>query len=206
MKISKPTLENTTDYYLIRNIQVNKNEECLHELSRRYEKFCFKQMHKFKGYLEENGIKKEELFSYKLLLIYDAAKTFNKTKNFKYITWLGSKIRFFCLNSVNQKIKNKLHLEFRSDYKELGALACCGNHGPENEKLLDKEKIFSILNDSSDNRISKVFELRYFAKDAKNLPWRNLGKKMNLSSQTVINLHKKGLCLIKRKIKLEKNA
>lgn len=199
-------LTTTTDYYLIRSIQVNDDENSLLELNSRYEMFCYRQMHRYKGYLEENGISKEELFSQKLLLIYDAAKTFKKSKNIKYITWLGSKIRFFCLNSVNEKRKGKLKIDFKNDSKELDSLSIAKDLSLDSEKLLDREKIFSILNGSSDNRISKVFELRYFEKDNKNLPWRNLGKKMNLSSQTVINLHRKGLSLIKRKINSFKNA
>ena len=97
-------------------------------------------------------------------------------------------------------------IDFKDNSKELDSLSIAKDLSLDSEKLLDREKIFSILNGSSDNRISKVFELRYFEKDNKNLPWRNLGKKMNLSSQTVINLHRKGLSLIKRKINSFKNA
>ena len=195
-------LQKTKDYYLIRNIQVNKNEECLQELTSRYEKFCYKQMHKYKKYVEESGIKKEDLFSSKLFIVYDAATTFDKHKKIKFITWLGSKIRFFCLNIINNKSKKKLKIEYKEYPKDLDTLLNqTRNLITNKEKLLDREKIFSILNKSNDLRISKVFKLRYFKKDGKNLAWRSLGKEMDLSSQTVINLHKKGIKLIKQKIK-----
>ena len=206
MKRFAKDIHNTTDYYLIRCLQINRDEESLHELNRRYEKFCFKQMHKYKNYLEENGIKKEELFSYRLFLIYDAAKTFKKSKNIKYITWLGSKIRFFCLNSVNEKTRNKLTLEFKENINDLDLFCLSRNPDNSDPRLLNEERVFSILKKSSDSRISTVFKLRYFEKENKNLAWRNLGEKMNLSSQTVINLHKKGMKLIQRKIKTANNA
>ena len=53
MKRFTKDIHNTTDYYLIRCLQINRDEESLHELNRRYEKFCFKQMHKYKNYLED---------------------------------------------------------------------------------------------------------------------------------------------------------
>lgn len=196
-------LQKTKDYYLIRDIQVNKNEECLQELTSRYEKFCYKQMHKYKKYVEESGIKKEDLFSSKLFIVYDAATTFDKHKKIKFITWLGSKIRFFCLNIINNRSKKKLKIEYREYPKDLDTLLNQSRSLTANkERLLDQEKVFSILDKSSDFRISKVFKLRYFKKDSKNLAWRKLGQEMNLSSQTVINLHKKGLSLIKKKILL----
>ncbi|SVD08509.1 uncharacterized protein METZ01_LOCUS361363, partial [marine metagenome] len=34
------------------------------------------------------------------------------------------------------------------------------------------------------------------------LTWRDVGKKLNLSSQTAINLHTKGLKFLRKKIKL----
>lgn len=198
----KRELHKVTDYYLIRNVKVNEDEECLHELNLRYQKFCFKQMHKYKKYVEKNGTKKEDLFSSKFFIIYDAAKTFKKEKNIKFITWLGSKIRFFCLNIVNATTKKKLKLEYKEYAKDLDLLLNeARNLTVSRDRLLDQEKVFSILNKSSDLRISRVFKLRYFEKDDKNLAWRSLGKEMDLSSQTVINLHKKGIKLIKQKIK-----
>jgi DNA-directed RNA polymerase specialized sigma subunit len=61
-----------------------------------------------------------------------------------------------------------------------------------------KEYIFDILNSLQDKRISKIYSLRYFT-NKKNMPWKKIGKKLDISTQTAINLHNKAISLLKIK-------
>jgi DNA-directed RNA polymerase specialized sigma subunit len=62
-----------------------------------------------------------------------------------------------------------------------------------------KEYIFEILNSLQDQRIHKIYNLRYFS-NKKNMPWKKIGKKLNISTQTAINLHNKAMVLLKNKL------
>jgi hypothetical protein len=74
-----------------------------------------------------------------------------------------------------------------------------------NFNILNKEKIdliHDILDQMKDNRTKKVFNLRYFS-DSKLKSWHSIGKKMDISTQTVINIHNKALLLLNKKISSE---
>ena len=49
-----------------------------------------------------------------------------------------------------------------------------------------------------DGRVEKVYSLRYFS--GGKMTWAKIGKLLGFSSQTAINLHRKGAELLKRKI------
>ena len=72
----------------------------------------------------------------------------------------------------------------------------------QDEPLINFGEAFEFLVKHPDERIKKVFEIRYSDLRDKPLTWRDVGKKLNLSSQTAINLHTKGLKFLRRKIKL----
>ena len=67
----------------------------------------------------------------------------------------------------------------------------------ENKDL--DEYIFNILNGLKDERISKVFKLRYFSGEKK-LTWQKVAKKLDVSTQTAINLHEKGRLILRNKL------
>ena len=50
-----------------------------------------------------------------------------------------------------------------------------------------------------DERISKVFKLRYFSGEKK-LTWQKVARKLNVSTQTAINLHEKGRLILRNKL------
>ena len=62
--------------------------------------------------------------------------------------------------------------------------------------------IFNELEKLKDKRVSNVYKLRYYSGDK--MTWANIGKNLGFSSQTAINLHKKGAEVLKRKIKDKK--
>ena len=64
-----------------------------------------------------------------------------------------------------------------------------------------KEYVLNILSQLKDKRIKKIFEIHYFSGTRKCITWEKIGKNMDVSSQTAINLHNKGRKMLVRKIK-----
>ena len=58
--------------------------------------------------------------------------------------------------------------------------------------------IFNTLNKIKDKRIERVYSLRYFS--GEKMTWSKIGKQLGFSSQTAINLHKRGAEILRRKI------
>jgi DNA-directed RNA polymerase specialized sigma subunit len=84
--------------------------------------------------------------------------------------------------------------------RELSFLVEKGEREESNTELRDY--ISSHLTRIKDKRIKQIFELRYFSEEGR-LTWTAISKKINVSSQTAINLHNKGLAILKKRIKKE---
>jgi DNA-directed RNA polymerase sigma subunit (sigma70/sigma32) len=63
-----------------------------------------------------------------------------------------------------------------------------------------QEYVVNILEKMKDERIKRVFKLRYFADFNKKNTWVEIGKMMKVSPQTAINLHNRGQLMIAKKI------
>ena len=70
-----------------------------------------------------------------------------------------------------------------------------------NKNKVNLENILPIFSELSDNRISYVFKRKY---SDYNVKWKNIAEELGVTTQTVLNLHKKGLSLLKRKINNKK--
>ena len=66
------------------------------------------------------------------------------------------------------------------------------------EKKDDHIFICNLISQFKDERMKKVFELRYFS-GSKKMTWVNIGSKLKVSAQTAINLHNKGKDMIRKK-------
>jgi len=100
------------------------------------------------------------------------------------------------LNAINGKgyllnVDNNDDLDFFIDQSQ---------DRKDEENKLEVQYIFSILAQLRDPRIKEVFNLRYFKTDKKKMPWSQIGKKMDVSTQTAINLHQRGLEILNKKI------
>ena len=82
---------------------------------------------------------------------------------------------------------------------------------PNISKQLSKRKpnfIFfeyteNILSQLKDSRVQEIFSLRY-SKEEKKPSWSSIASKMNMSTQTAINLHNKGLSMLRKKMDSKK--
>ena len=186
------------DINLVNNIRHNDCGESLSVLIKRHGGlYCSIISRMCKKY--NNWTNSEDLFSERDYVIFQSAIKYDPKKNIKFSTYIGNQAKWTYLNksSKTQKtIKKQSRLIDNMQYQE--------NEPHDNGALDTLELALSILESHSDKRISRLFELRYkIGKKNKEMPWHLVGKKMNLSAQGCINLHKIGIDYIQSKLRKE---
>lgn len=192
-KIKWPYL---SDSCLIKRIKDKSCENSLIELSNRHSGLFFKITKKYYKSFLANQIDLEDVTNEKNLIIWNSVKSFSCEKNVKFSTWLANQTKYFCLNTLNKKSKDRLVAtgdEFLDYYNE--------EEGENNLSLFEFTE--NILKQLKDNRIKKIFSMRYSNLDKKP-SWCTVAKKLKISTQTAINLHNKGIKVLRKKISSEK--
>ena len=192
------------DIALINRIKKKNCNDSLIELSKLYSAVCFDMCNKYSHVLSNLGAEFQDLIDQKDYFVYRAATSFDPTRNVKFSTWLGNFTKYQCLNAINKR-KNivlldddKLRHFIDKESEERGP------SDPRNLKDIG-EYIFNILDKLKDERIVKVFNLRYFSGEKK-LTWQKVAKKLNISTQTAINLHEKGRKILKNKLENKESS
>lgn len=171
------------------------SNECLQELIERHSGIFITFVHSF--YIPYKN--KRELLEDKGYYIYQTALKYEEDKNTKFSTFLGVETKFLCLNTYNslKKIK-EVNIE---PYK---------NIIPYYDKNLDQEdrdslqEVLNITDSHPDQRVGKIFELRYKNGDKnKLLPWSKVSPHVGLSVQGSINVHDQAIKSIQSKLKKE---
>ena len=193
-----------SDNYLVERIKNTSCEESLLELANRHGGLFFKIVKKYAKFFESRNINIREVSNDKNLIIWKAANTFNNDKNVKFSTWLANQVKYFCLNTLNKKNKDRLSTvgDEILDYIEQVEPSCTTNPN-KNESGNFIEFVDNILNQLKDKRIKKIFSMRY-SKTEKKPSWCSVASKLNISTQTAINLHNRGITILKKKMGSEK--
>ena len=189
--------DNVSDNYLVERIRLNDCEKSLNELIKRHSPLCFKILKKYSSSFFANNIDMAETSMDKNLIIWNSAKSFSIHKNVKFSTWLANQIKYFCLNSINKKAKDRL---VNTEDEILDSLKEKQDNEPT-EALF--EFTGNILSQLRDRRIKTIFSLRY-SHTEKKPSWSKIAKKLDISTQTAINLHNRGLEVLRKKIGSEK--
>lgn len=190
-------IQDYNDLILVSNVKSSNDEESLKELIRRHNPMCFSLYKKYSSALEVSGVNLQDLISSKDYIIYQSAKSFNPDKKSKFSTWLYNQIRYQCLNTINNN-KNTLSMEVEKINFLIDQMSLKENNSSEKAKDAN-EYIFKILESCLDKRILQIYKMRYF-NGSKLMAWSKIAKKLKVSTQTAINLHKKGMTLLKVKI------
>jgi len=186
-----------TDSQLIKNIKKNNCEKSLLELASRHQGICNKMIQKYCKVCGDIGVSISDLNTDKMLVVYRSALNFKFNKKIKFSTWLGNQMRYHCLNTLNKSNK-----DISMENKNIKYLTENNQAKQVDYTSLNREKvdlIFNILDQMADSRVKEIFNLRYFS-DRKIQPWNKIGKKMHISTQTVINIHNKALSFLNKKI------
>ena len=195
-------MKKKTDSQLTKRLKENGCEESFIELSKRYENVYYKICQKYKYALKNAGIQPEDVYDEKNTVLLKCALSFDPERKTKFSTWLGNYAKFTCLNHINSK-KYTFHSDSDELYKHLEEI----QQAPPTEDFSEESKIvFGCLTNLKDKRIKEIFEMRYFYGVKKDSTWKCISEKIGVSIQTAINLHKKGLRLLRNQIgkKIEK--
>jgi|TARA_B110000196_G_C20953007_1_gene570238 RNA polymerase sigma factor (sigma-70 family) len=185
----------TPDDFLANEVKENECENSLVELIGRHSNLCYNICQKYMPVMHASGIFLDDVLGDKDYIIYHSAKTFDPTRKTKFSTWLGNQVRYHCLNKIN---KNKKYVT--TEDQELSFLIDKDGEKENTDEL--KDYITNLLSKIKDKRIKQIFQFRYFS-DEKKMTWTAVAKKINVSSQTAINLHNRGLSILKKRIKKE---
>ena len=140
----------------------------------------------------------EDVYAEKDLIVLKCALSFDPSRKTKFSTWLGNYAKFTCLNYVNSK-----KYIFNADTEQLHEFIEESQFAPDHTDTLSEEFkiLLSTMDGLKDCRIKKIFQMRYFYDKKKEGTWKNISENLNMSIQTAINLHKKGLGLLKNRLK-----
>jgi RNA polymerase sigma factor (sigma-70 family) len=189
-------MEKKTDSQLTKKLKRDGCEQSFLELCRRYENVYYKICQKYRYALIKAGVQPEDVFAEKDLIVLKCALTFDPSRKTKFSTWLGNYAKFTCLNFVNSK-----KFIFNADTEELHSFMEEAQYTSDIQDFTEEAKIaLKILNELQDERIKKIFKMRYFRDKKKDGTWKKISEELGMSIQTAINLHKKGLRLLKNRL------
>ena len=189
--------DNVSDNYLVERIRISNCESSLKELIKRHSALCFKIIQKYSSTFYANNIDIMEASSDKNLIIWNSAKSFSVDKNVKFSTWLANQMKYSCLNAINRKTKDRL---VTTEDEILDVLKNSITEDADDNLFEFADNILSQLKDI---RIKKIFSMRYSSR-CKKPSWCAVAEKMKISTQTAINLHNRGIEVLRKKIKSEK--
>lgn len=199
--MEKGIWDKLTDTQLVNNIKLTNCEKSLNELINRHSGLCFKIMARFSKSFYANNLDITELYNDKNLIMWNSANSFKADKEVKFSTWLANQIKYSCLNCLNKKNKDRL---VATEDKSLDVLK---EKNPFNIELQSDNNLFefteNILSQLKDPRIKKIFSLRYSSIEKKP-SWCVIADKISVSTQTAINLHNRGIEILRKKIKSDK--
>ena len=190
--------DNVSDNYLVERIRVANCENSLKELIKRHSGLCFKIIKRYASSFYANNIDIIEASTDKNLIIWNSAKSFSIEKNVKFSTWLANQIKYSCLNALNKKSKDRL---ITTENDILDILKEKVTQESVDDNLF--EFTHNILNQLKDKRIKQIFSMRYSI-HSKKPSWCTVAERINVSTQTAINLHNRGLQILRKKMKSEK--
>ena len=195
--MEKGSWDNVSDNYLVERIKLTNCEKSLGELIKRHSAICFKVIKRYASTFYANNIDVIEASSDKNLIIWKSAKSFNIDKNVKFSTWLANQVKYSCLNALNKKSKDRL-VSTEDEILELL------KERPEEEAEGNLfEFTGNILNQLKDKRIKRIFSMRYSTQHRKP-SWCKVAEELKVSTQTAINLHNRGIAVLRKKITSEK--
>ena len=131
----------------------------------------------------------------KYYILFKAAESYLPEKNVKFSTWFGNVARYHALNYVNREDKEKYHVPIETETFNSNSYTYeVRNFGDDSQTY-----IFDKLKDIKDQRIERIFRLRFIEER----PWEEISRIMNLSVMSCFNLLNKGKKVVKKLLKNE---
>lgn len=182
-----------SDNELVKEVKENACSDSLMELSKRHSKLCFSIYNQYQNGIVSAGKNFDDIVRDKDLIIWKSCLSFNPDKGSRFSTWLANQITYQCLTEVSRNRNTNLSLE-----DDEAKVFLNSQTGTNDQNTHLKDYFTHILTSLKDTRIHKIYDMRYF--DGEFRSWDSIGKEMQLSIETVIKLHDKGLDFLKKKL------
>ncbi|MDA7495684.1 hypothetical protein OAH07_01380 [Verrucomicrobia bacterium] len=191
-----------SDIELVEDLKEQHSQDALSELVNRHSGIFYDIVnHYFPVNNKMAG--REEILDDMEFLFYKSSIRYDETKGAKFSTFLGNETKWYCLNYYNKNKKYHNPSDEQSKRLEDGSAYPIKNF-IINPKTVDK--VFKIIKTHPDNRVHKIFQMRYLDPEYNKLtPWRKVGKNLNLSIQGCINIHNQALDYIRKNLKSQGN-
>jgi RNA polymerase sigma factor (sigma-70 family) len=180
-------------------VKAKRCDESLLELIDRHTPLFYKISQKYFPFAFKGGSSQtvDDIIGSSQSLIYESILEFRQNRKVKYSTWLGNFVRYKCLNYLN---KNSRLID--ADEEMLNYFFIKKSLEEYNKSHQSEDHVFvnNLIKQFKDERMKKVFHLRYFSGEKK-MTWVTIGGELNVSAQTAINLHNKGKTIIRKKLK-----
>ena len=195
-------INNQSDVKLTENLKNNVEPEAsLKELVERHSGIFLDIVN---NYVPNNSptCHKQDIIDELEYYIYNAGLKYDETRGAKFSTFLGNEAKWLCLN---QHHKNKKYLLASSTESEKFFENKCAEAENEEKPHLDETllvKIFEIIDAHPDERVRRIFKLRYVDPEFNKLtPWQKIGKELKMSIQGCINIHNSAITVIRKGLK-----
>lgn len=188
--------------HLVLNIKNKNCSDSFSALSELFVNYYFNITKRYSAALKRVGMSQEDIAEEREYVLWKAIESYNPTKGAKFATWFCNVTRYYFLNFISKNKKNIISdspADKDSDFNKLNLVP----HYDANTELYDYfDKMLSNL---SDSRTKEVYKLRYFSGGEKLATWSMVAKKLNISSQTAINLHNRAKPLLRNKVESKEN-
>lgn len=188
------------DVELVRRVKESACSDSFSELSKRHGNLFYRICQNYIKTLMAVGYSANDIFAERECVIFDAITGFNPDKGVLFSTWLGNFTRYFCLNKINAGKK----IPKLGDEEEAEAEGIFDNAAVEEfegrRPEVDLNIVIEALTSVNDPRITNIFRLRYDTSRMKKRTWANIAQSLGLTVQTTMQLHKKGLKIVREQI------
>lgn len=181
---------------LIKSIKEQGCSGCFSSLIELHSKLFYKICNKYVYALDSCGISRNDVYENKNFIFLDSITTFDPTRGVKFTTWLANKTRFYCLNLMNSR---KRIINFSNEDIKKAIENKSFSQKDDKDVQENFAYVMFLLDNLKDKRIKQIFSLRYLEGSNK-IKWKNIASKMNISVQTAINLHSKGVRVLSVKM------
>lgn len=195
-------LKDLPDITLINKVKEEGCSESFNELSRRHSNLYYKICYFYFKTFSLLNCSLKDILEEKDIILFEAILKFDINKKTLFSTWLGNYTRWFCLNKIN-KVKKMPKIEGEEEITTAFDTKAVQNFETKRPQV-NFDKILEILDSTNDTLVTNIFRLRYDPEQRKKRTWAKIASTLNLTIPRTIQLHKKGLKLLKEEIEQKK--
>ena len=184
------------DLKLIKSVKSEGCSGCFCKLLELHSNLFYKICNRYIHALSSYGVSRGDVYDNKNFVFLDSITTFDPSRGVKFTTWLANKTRFYCLNLINSR---KRTINFSNDDIRKAIENRSFFQKDDKEVKENFDYVMFLLDNLKDKRVKQIFSIRYL-EGSKKIRWKNIASSMNISVQTAINLHSKGIRVLSGKM------